>query len=290
MYSALNAGAIKVNGGPLPELVAKAKSSGFRGVEISIGEAADLIDRDGLQSVRDIFAKAGVKAAGWGLPTDWRKDDAKFATELAALPRLAKAAAALDCRRTATWILSWDDTRTFAETWKFHVARFTAMAKILADHGCSVGLEFLGPRTLYAGKAHEFIHSMEKMLEMTAEIGPNAGLLLDCWHWHASGGTVEAIRKTTQERIVYVHVNDAPKGIAVADLIDNTRCLPGETGVIDIKGFLTALDGIGYMGPVVAEPFKKELADLPSDEARLAAVSASVAAIFKTAGLIDRVD
>ncbi len=289
MYSALNAGAIKVNGGPLPELVGKAKSGGFRGVEFSITEAADLIDKNGLASVKDIFAKAGVVPAGWGLPTDWRKDDAKFQSELALLPRLAQAAAALDCRRTATWILSWDDTRPFAAAWKFHVDRFRPIAKVLADHGCSVGLEFLGPRTLYAGKAHEFIHSMEKMLELCAEIGPNAGLLLDCWHWHASGGTTDAIRKVAQEKIVYVHVNDAPRGVAVADLIDNTRCLPGETGVIDIKGFLQALDAIGYTGPVVAEPFKKELADLPSDDARLAAVSAAVASIFKTAGLRDAV-
>lgn len=287
MYSALNAGAIQVKGGPLPELLAKAKSAGFNGAEFSIGEAADLIDRDGADAVKAIFKKAGVVPAGWGLPTDWRKDDAKFEAELKLLPRLAKAAAALDCRRTATWILSWDDNRPFAAAWKFHVDRFKPIANILADHGCSVGLEFLGPKTLYQGKAHEFIHSMEKMLEMTAEIGANAGLLLDCWHWHASGGTVEAIRKVPAAKIVYVHVNDAPKGVALDALIDNTRCLPGETGVIDISGFLKALDHIGYRGPVVAEPFKKDLADLPNDDARLAAVSRSMAEIFRAAGLVD---
>lgn len=289
MYSALNAGAIKVNGGSLSELVGKAKAHGFKGAEISIGEAADLIDKNGLASVKDIFAGAGVVAAGWGLPTDWRKDEAKFQSELAALPRLAKAAAALDCLRTATWILSWDDTRPFEAAWKFHVDRFRPIAKVLAEHGCSVGLEFLGPKTLYAGKAHEFIHTMEKMLELCAAIGPNAGLLLDAWHWHASGGTTDAIRSLSPGKIVYVHVNDAPKGIAVADLIDNTRCLPGETGVIDIGGFLRALNAIGYKGPVVAEPFKKELADLPSDDARLSAVSSAMASIFKTAGLTDAV-
>ncbi len=287
MYSALNAGAIGVKGGSLPELVGKAKAHGFKGAEFSIGEAADLMDRDGVDAVKAVFTGAGVVPAGWGLPTDWRKDDATFEAQLKLLPRLAKAGAALDCRRTFTWILSWDDHRPFAEAWKFHVSRFTAMARILADHGCSVGLEFLGPRTLYAGKAHAFIHTMERMLDLTGEIGPNAGLLLDCWHWHASGGTVEAIRKVRPAQVVYVHVNDAPRGLAVADLIDNTRCLPGETGVIDIAGFLKALDGIGYRGPLVAEPFKKELGSLPSDDARLSAVAQSMAAIFKTAGLTD---
>ncbi len=289
MYSALNAGAINVDGGSLPELVAKAKLSGFKGVEISMGEAANLIDKNGVGAVQEIFEKSGVVACGWGLPTEWRTDDTRFQEGLAGLPRLARAAAALGCRTTATWIMSWDDHRPFAETWQFHVDRFKPIAKILAEHGCSIGLEFLGPQTLYAGKAFKFIHTMEQMLEMCAEIGENAGLLLDCWHWHASGGTVDAIRKVEHEKIVYVHVNDAPRGVAAADLIDNIRGLPGETGVIDIKGFLQTLNAIGYKGPIVAEPFKKELGDLPSDGARLAAVSAALAAIFKIAGLADKV-
>ena len=63
------------------------------------------------------------------------------------------------------------------------------------------------------------------------------------------------------------------------------RALPGETGVIDIAGFLQALRAIGYDGPVVPEPFKKELSDLPSDEARLRTVGAAMDAIFRQAGL-----
>jgi len=41
--------------------------------------------------------------------------------------------------------------------------------------------------------------------------------------------------------------------------VDSVRALPGETGVIDIAGFLQALHAIGYSGPVTPEPFKKEL-------------------------------
>jgi len=63
-----------------------------------------------------------------------------------------------------------------------------------------------------------------------------------------------------------VHINDAPAGIPVDAQKDNVRCLPGETGVVDLKGFLGALDKIGYDGPVVPEPFLKELASLPGEE------------------------
>lgn len=71
----------------------------------------------------------------------------------------------------------------------------------------------------------------------------------------------------------------------VEEQVDTVRALPGETGVIDINSFLRALAAIGYDGPVVPEPFKKELADLPSDEARLEVVGAAMDGIFQGAGL-----
>jgi sugar phosphate isomerase/epimerase len=270
----------------MSDAIAKAKSAGFKGVEINAGEAADLIDKEGVDAVRARFTQAGVKAAGWGLPTNWRQDDAAFQADLAKLPRLAKAAAALGATRTFTWILSWDDHLAYAENLKFHVDRFTPIARILEEHGCSVGLEFLGPETMWKGKANPFIHSLEGMVEMTEAIGLNAGLLLDCWHWYASGGTVKAIRKLPASRVVYVHVNDAPAGVARAALVDNRRALPGETGVIDIVGFLQALRSIGYNGPVTPEPFKKELADLPSDAERLRVVYISMTRIFSQAAIV----
>jgi sugar phosphate isomerase/epimerase len=126
---------------------------------------------------------------------------------------------------------------------------------------------------------------MQGMLDMGAEIGPNVGLLLDCWHWYTSHGTVEDLRRLKPEQVVYVHVNDAPSGVPVDEQVDSVRCLPGETGVIDIAAFLQVLQSIGYDGPVTPEPFKKELKDLPDDEARLKTVGASMDKIFHQAGL-----
>ena len=124
------------------------------------------------------------------------------------------------------------------------------------------------------------------MLEMGREIGPNVGLLLDCWHWHTSGGTVADLLRLTPRDVVYVHVNDAPRGVAMDDYVDNLRGLPGETGVIDISGFLQSLRTIGYEGPVTPEPFKKELGDMPSDEVRLYVVGEAMRKIFGQAGLL----
>src|SRR5262249_42260160 len=143
---------------------------------------------------------------------------------------------------------------TFDENRKLHVDRLGDVAQILNEYGCSFGLEFVGPRTLRASQKYQFIHTMEDMLEMGAEIGPNVGILLDCFHWHTSGGTTDDIRELTPEQVVYVHVNDAPP-VPIDDQIDNQRGLPGATGVIDIRGFLMTLQQIGYVGPVTPEPF-----------------------------------
>jgi sugar phosphate isomerase/epimerase len=119
---------------------------------------------------------------------------------------------------------------------------------------------------------------------LAAAIGPNVGLLLDCWHWYTAVGAPADIRGLRAEDIVYVHVNDAPAGVAVEDQLDQVRRLPGATGVIDIAGFLAALGAIGYDGPVTPEPFDTSLAALPPDQACSRARDA-MRAIWQAAGL-----
>jgi len=73
-------------------------------------------------------------------------------------------------------------------------------------------------------------------------------------------------------------------GVEVDEQIDNVRDLPGATGVIDIASFLKALDAMGYDGPVAAEPFSKELGQLPNEQAARITL-ASLDAIWQVAGL-----
>jgi len=284
MFKGLSPGAIGVRAGNLDEALAAAKTGGFGGVEFNPSEIADLIDSQGAEAARARFTESGIKPAGWGLPTDWRGSEEKWQEGLAELPRFAKAAAAVGGTRVSTWIMPCSNDRPFEENYNFHVARFTPIAQILGDHGVSLGLEFIGPKTLWASQKYPFIHTMPEMLAMGREIGPNVGLLLDCWHWYTSHGTLDDLKALKPAQVVYVHVNDGPLGVPVDEQLDGVRGLPGTTGVIDIAGFLQALRGIGYDGPVVPEPFV-DLSGLPSDEARLKTVGAAMDDIWKKAGL-----
>ncbi len=282
MFKALSPGAIGVTARTLEERVAAARQ-GFQAVEIDADENVRLVEEKGPEGVLAIMAE--IKPAGWGLPVDWRGDEANWRASLEKLPKQAAAAQAIGCTRTATYILSGSNDRAMDENRRFHVERFKPVAEILGEHGCSLGLEFLGPKTLRESFKHPFVYRMEDMLDMAREIGPNVGLLLDCWHWYTSGSTVDDLRKLTAKDVVYVHVNDAPAGVALDKQVDNVRCLPGETGVIPIAEFLRVLKEIGYDGAVVPEPFKKELSDLPTDADRLRVVAAGMDKIFDEAGL-----
>ena len=285
MYKGLSPYAISVPVKSLEEAIAAARTGGFGGVEFNAQEVATRVENDGPEAVKALFAAAGVLPAGWGLPVDWRGSEEAWWRGLTELPRLARSAAAIGGTRTSTWIMPASNNLDYAENWAFHVERFAPIATILAEYGCALGLEFFGPKTLRDGQKYPFVFTLPKMVDLGQAIGPNVGLLLDCWHWYTSRGTVDDIRKLKPEQVVYVHVNDAPAGVDVDSQIDNTRALPGETGVIDIVGFLSALREIGYDGPVTPEPFKKELADLPDNDARLKTVGATMTSIFDLAGL-----
>ena len=282
MLKALSPGAIGVTTRTLEERVAAARQ-GFQAVELDIDETVRRVDEGGAESVLSVMGE--IKPAGWGLPVDWRGEESNWRAGLDKLAKQAKAAQAVGCTRTSTWILSGSNDRPMEENRRFHIERFTPIAEILGEHGCSLGLEFLGPKTMREQFKHEFVYRMEDMLAMGREIGPNVGLLLDCWHWYTSGSTVDDLKKLTAKDVVYVHVNDAPEGIPLDQQMDGTRCLPGETGVIPIAEFLRVLQDIGYDGAVVPEPFKKELADLPTDADRLKVVAQGMDKIFSQAGL-----
>jgi sugar phosphate isomerase/epimerase len=257
MFRNLSPGAVGIRL-PLAETLALASSVGWEGIDLPVGEAARIADQQGVEALMQMFSDAHMQAGGWGLPLNWRAE--YDAAALEELGRQAALAAQLGCMRCYTWLLPFSDDLPFRENFEQHVRQLTPVAQVLGEHGCALGLEFIGPRTMRADHRYGFIYTAEGMLSLATAIGANVGLLFDAWHWYTGLGTLSDIRMLRAEDVIYVHINDAPAGIAVGDQIDNVRCLPGATGVIDLAGFLGTLREIGYRGPVTPEPFDKELA------------------------------
>ena len=238
---------------------------GFDSMTPSLGEVQNKSAAEIREWVAAMKAK-GIRYGTAGLPVEYRRDEERFKTDLARLPKQAELLQHMGVTRMATWISPGHRERTYLQNFKLHETRFRDIAKVLKDHGIRLGLEFVGPRTSRMRNRFAFICTQHEAMELVEAIGTgNVGLLMDSWHWYTSHGTVDELLELSNRDIVHVHVNDAPPDIPVDEQRDNRRRLPTTTGVIDLKGFINALVKIGYDGPVECEPFDQELRKMPDD-------------------------
>jgi sugar phosphate isomerase/epimerase len=252
----------------LNRLAKQARSANFDGMDIDVTETADLVSEKSIHYVKRTFEENGLRFGGWYLPIRWKEEERSFQEDLEQLSRQSLKAKELGCNRATSWISSYSDELPYEKNLEWHRNRLTRIAEVLKKNNCSLAVEFVGTKTFRAGHKYEFIHNLEGILELLEAIKmKNVGLLMDSWHWYVSGGRLEDLKQLSTKEVFYVHVNDAPRNVQRDKQIDLVRCLPGETGVIDLVGFLHWLEDIDYEGPVTPEPFSEKLKDLNASEA-----------------------
>jgi sugar phosphate isomerase/epimerase len=266
---------------------------GSIGVSATQLEAIDLAARHGFESVgadgaylasltpeqtEDLQARLKSKHLVFGaanLPVEFRQSQTRFKEHLKALPGIASGLHRVGVDRVSTWLSPSDGKLTYVQNFRQHATRLREVAKILEDSNLRLGLEYVGPRTSWTRGTFSFIHTMAEMKDLIAEINTgNVGFLLDSWHWWNAGETEADLLSLKGGEVIAVDLNDAPAGIPKEEQVDYRRELPCATGVIDIGVFLTALNRIGYDGPVRAEPFNEALKKMSKDDASAAAATA----------------
>ncbi|MFU0800694.1 MAG: sugar phosphate isomerase/epimerase [Xylanivirga thermophila] len=259
MYKAIGMNAVGINL-PIEETLSLAVTYDFEGVYLDIMQVMQF----GENRIIDMLEQLDLKAAGFGLPVNFRGNEGEYKKDMEKFEQMAKAASMIGMERCSTYILPFSDELDFDQNFDLHSKRLREIAKILIDYNINIGLEFVGPKTLRDGHKYEFIHDMKGMLELCHAIGTdNTGLLMDSYHWYTAHHTIEDIKDLGGgEMIIDVHVNDAPRGVLIDEQLDNVRCIPAETGVIDLKGFLKAIKDLGYDGPVMVEPFSTRLKNM----------------------------
>ena len=133
------------------ETVQAATDYGFGAVEL---DQASLLSRS-----PDMLAQrlndAGLRAGGFPLPVKATGDSSTYEEEVRALPDLAARAAAAGATRCTSGLRPWSDDRDWNENWRFTVQRLRPVGAILAEHGCRLGLEYIGPATSRRGHRYE---------------------------------------------------------------------------------------------------------------------------------------
>lgn len=239
----------------------------FESVGADAGFLASLSEEQ-LQELKESMAAKKIVFGAANLPVDFRQGADKFQEGLKALPPLADGLERAGVTRVSTWLTPCSDQLTYLANFKQHASRLREVALILRDHGIRLGLEYVGPKTSWSSRRFPFIHTMPELRELIESIGTgNVGYLLDSWHWWHAGDTVQDILSLKPEQVVAVDLNDAPAGIPKDQQLDSKREVPCATGVINFGEFLTALNRIGYDGPVRAEPFNQRLNDMEDEQA-----------------------
>lgn len=258
----------------LPRTIELAAAHGFAGADAGAGMLA--APRFDVAAVRGSFEQSGIRPGYVMLsPVRVPVPETEWQAALAELPLVARRAQELGYTRSCLVMLPFHETLAFDAAFAEHVRRLNQMTAILDTHGIALGLEYVSPLTRRAPYPHAFVHTLAEMLELCAALAsPHAGLLLDSFHWHCAGETVADLERLTPAQVVAVHVNDAPP-VSAEEQTVGARALPGATDVIDIQGFLGALQTIGYDGPVTCEPMASAVAALPAqgDDAILSQVS-----------------
>lgn len=138
------------------------------------------------------------------------------------------------------------------------VEHFAALCDRAADIGVQVHLEFI-PFTP--------VRSLAMAADIVEAAGrPNAGIMLDVWHWYRSGGTLDEIRAAAP-RILGVQLDDAPTQAPENLMLETTKArrLPGE-GDADVPAVLRALREGGSPAPLGVEVFNEALQARPAEE------------------------
>ncbi|WP_412542998.1 sugar phosphate isomerase/epimerase [Longispora sp. K20-0274] len=229
------------------DVIRSAFSAGFRFVEISaqrlgeaIDQAPDLVDILGSQGIVPIHG-------GWNTRLHWPRE--RFTASLQAVGS-RMAFAARHGSTGGTLDLPRPGLDANLEEWHEEIIdRISAVCELADQVGLSVLVEFNG---LHSPQLAPVYSDVRQALGIIEDIKlPNLGLLVDSFHWHSSGGTVDDLRLIPDRMPLFVHINDAP-ALARAELDDSMRLLPGD-GVIDLPGLVTELRRRRYTGQLSVE-------------------------------------
>jgi sugar phosphate isomerase/epimerase len=283
---------VSLNGSLTPKVsgldkIRLAATTGYGGVDWDLGAAKTA----GLDATKALFAELKIKPTITNLPMarplPFAGEDAAFQEGLKLLADDAAFVAGVGCKKMML-VLSATSPTPKDEFRKLVVDRLSAVSQVLQKHNLRLGLEFLGPLYMRTGAGRDgqprtpFIWTLPETVALAKDCGPNMGAVLDVWHWHHSGGTVQEILNAGGDRIIHVHISDA-KPAAAEEVRDNQRFMPGE-GSIDLVGFLQALKKVGYADGVSPEPLGRIPPEMSAEEGAKLGLETTVA-VMKKAGV-----
>lgn len=237
---------LTLRGAPFEARVHAAAEAGFRriglgGEDYLRARAAGLTD----DAMLGLLDQHGLKVAEVEFLQSWVHPERQPVAALERDEAIFRAARVFGAERVNAGLFGF---HAFRDT----VEAFTAVCRRAAWTGATVALEFMpysGIPTV--GLAARIVAAADR---------PNAGLLIDAWHYARADTDPAALTAIPAEAIVSVQLDDVLP-LPLDDMRDESRhhrLLPGE-GALDLVALLTRLRDHGVRAPVGVEVMSDEL-------------------------------
>lgn len=228
---------------PLADRLAAAAAAGFAGVGLFVGELLRLRAEEGLglEQLADLLDEHGLVLADIEVVRVWN-EPGPGADTMAAFEAMAwELADRFECRYLQAI------GPTLGEPLERTAATFAGLCDRAADHGLTVGLEFL-PFT-------DLVDAGDVMRVVEAADRPNGGVCVDIWHHYRGANDLDLIRAIPAERVMAVQMSDGPAEPMLDSYYEDClrrRSAPG-SGAMDAAGFVRLLLDKGVRVPFSIE-------------------------------------
>ncbi|MBV7549846.1 sugar phosphate isomerase/epimerase [Pseudomonas sp. PDM26] len=235
--------------------VEAAAEAGYKGVGLIHVDLMSTVDRIGFREMRHILEANGIKHVEFEFLTDWYKDGELRRASNKMRAELFNAAQELGARAVKT-APGLNEEHADIPLMVEHFAQLSEEAK---SYGTNIVLEIM---------PFSNVRTIDTALALVQGANHDNGkLLLDIWHLARGGVDFADIARIPGKFIGSIELDDADK-YAVEPLWQDTihrRRLPGE-GVLDIPGFIKAVQATGYTGPWGVEVLSEVVRKLPLQE------------------------
>lgn len=233
---------------PLPDLIDRAASVGYRGVEPWVKELDQYVKAGGsLRDLRNRAADKGVTVVDVIGFAEWIvDDDARRARGLDEAKRVMAMARELDCRCMAAPPVGATD-RADLSLWKA-ADRYAELVRVgekfevvpLVEHwGHSKCLARLGEAVFIAMESHAA-----------------AAVLPDVFHLYKGGSDFAGLKLLNAGAVPVLHMNDYP-AVERGKITDAQRVYPGD-GVAPLHAICSSLNAVGFNGWASLELFNRD--------------------------------
>lgn len=123
-----------------------------------------------------------------------------------------------------------------------------AICEIAKAHNVTICYEALG----FAEKYRDIRNTLALLDKADCD---NCGILLDSFHLHRGGSSLDDIDLIPTDRIILAHISDV-RDVPVEEMVDLDRVFPGD-GILDLRAFVGKLREKDYAGYVSLEIFNE---------------------------------